>query len=137
MLQDVDAESLEREKDLWWAKFWQRSWVDFSEEPIQSIEERVNLPFEPRPLRGYYYGMMYMLGGSYAPGKVATSHYGVYNTHDAPQCNGQMTLDCKGSFSLIALVWLPFAHRGARFNHTSWLRHIDGILCVRLESTRT
>jgi len=34
-----------------------------------------------------------MLGGSYAPSKVATSHYGVFNTHDAPQCNGQMTLD--------------------------------------------
>lgn len=94
MLQDVDVASLEREKDLWWANFWQRSWVDFSEEPIQ-IEERGNLPFEPRPLRGFYYAMMYMLGGSYAPGKVATSHYGVYNTHDAPQCNGQMTLDCE------------------------------------------
>jgi len=72
MLQDVDVASLEREKDLWWANFWQRSWVDFSEEPIQ-IEERGNLPFEPRPLRGFYYAMMYMLGGSYAPGKVATS----------------------------------------------------------------
>eukprot|EP01052_Picozoa_sp_SAG31_P006861 SAG31_NODE_321_length_17733_cov_41.320177_3_plen_514_part_00 len=28
-----------------------------------------------------------------ARNKVATSHYGVYNVHDAPQCNGQMTLD--------------------------------------------
>ena len=76
MLHGVDVAALEREKDLWWAKFWQRSAVDFFETPIEKVEERGTLPFESRPLGGFYYGMWYMLGGSYAPGKVATSHYG-------------------------------------------------------------
>jgi hypothetical protein len=85
MLLDVDVAALEREKDIWWAKFWQRSAVDLHETPIEQEVERGTLPFEPLPLEGFYYGMIYMSGGSYAPGKVATSHYGVYNTHDAPQ----------------------------------------------------
>lgn len=85
MLLDVDVAALELEKDIWWAKFWQRSAVDLYETPIEQQVERGTLPFEPLPLEGFYYGMIYMSAGSYAPGKVATSHYGVYNTHDAPQ----------------------------------------------------
>ena len=59
MLQGVDVAALERGKDLWWAKFWQRSAVDFFETPIEDLEERGALPFESRPLEGFYYGMWY------------------------------------------------------------------------------
>eukprot|EP01052_Picozoa_sp_SAG31_P006860 SAG31_NODE_321_length_17733_cov_41.320177_2_plen_228_part_00 len=74
MLVGNNVTALEKSKDLWWAKFWQRSAVDLFEVPIEDIVERGTLPFESQPVEGYYYGMTYILGGSYAPGKVCSPH---------------------------------------------------------------
>ena len=82
LVKGVDVDAHENAKDKYWSSYWSRSAVDFHPQTTGWND-----------IEAVYYGLLYMVGGSYAPGKVSTSHYGVYNLHDNPQCHGQLTLD--------------------------------------------
>tara|TARA_B110000208_G_scaffold170379_1_gene211868 strand:+ start:120 stop:2885 length:2766 start_codon:yes stop_codon:yes gene_type:complete len=109
LLRTTDAarvRTLRGRKNEWWETFWNRSKIDLQQQQQQRLPpsdtgRSTRTTSSSSSLRsselfaieGWYYGMLYLIGASFAPGKVGTSHYGPFNLHDSPQCHGQLTLD--------------------------------------------
>ena len=74
--------------------------LEAEREEITKVKNIPSIQFGRWDIEAWYYGMLYLIGGSFGPGKVGTSHYGAYNLHDDPQCHGQLVRVSIGSPNL-------------------------------------